>query len=145
MMYTEKKVESLLRQNGYKVTPQRRVILNAISGISEHLTPAEIHRRVKRADPDIGLVTVYRTLEILAGLGLVCEMHLGGGCRSYLMRRPVEHHHHLVCSECGMVVDFTDCNLSALENRLTRDEGFEIDGHILEFVGRCRQCRRRAK
>jgi Fur family ferric uptake transcriptional regulator len=86
------------------------------------------------------LVTIYRTLEILAELELVCEVHVGGNCRSYLLRRPREHHHHLVCSQCGTVVDFTDCDLSGLEDRISKDNGFTIEGHILEFIGRCREC-----
>ena len=142
-MYTEKKIEDRLRQRGFKITPQRRVILKAIAGVSEHMTPAEIYERVCRDDPGIGLVTVYRTLEILAGLGLLCEMHAGGNCRSYLMRRPDEHHHHLICSDCGTVVDFINCDLGSLENRLSQDNNFEINGHILEFIGRCRECRSR--
>ena len=144
-MYTEKKIENRLRQRGFKITSQRRVIFKAIAGVSEHMTPAEIYERVCQDEPGIGLVTVYRTLEILAELGLLCEMHVGGNCRSYLMRRPVEHHHHLVCSECGTVIDFTDCDLSGLEDKLSKDTHFEIDGHILEFIGRCRGCSNRAE
>ena len=143
-MYTEKNMENLLRQHGYKITSARRKILAAITRVHEHMTPAEIYARIRRDDPNIGLVTVYRTLEILTELGLICEMHVGGNCRSYLMRRPAEHHHHLVCSECGTVIDFTDCDLSGLESRLSKDKGFEIEGHILEFIGRCRGCSRQA-
>jgi Fur family ferric uptake transcriptional regulator len=141
MVYTEKKIEGELRQRGYKITPQRRAIINAIIHRHEHLTPAAIHERVCREYPDIGLVTVYRTLEVLAELGLICEIHAGGNCRSYLMRRPSEHHHHLVCSDCGKVIDFTDCDLGELEHRLSRETSFKISGHLLEFLGQCRKCR----
>ncbi|HUT67778.1 MAG TPA: Fur family transcriptional regulator [Dehalococcoidales bacterium] len=141
MVYTEKKIESVLRQGGYKLTPQRRTIISAIVGTHEHLTPAEIHERVCREHPGIGLVTIYRTIEILAELGFICEMHAGGNCRSYLMRRPSEHHHHLICSECGTVIDFTDCDLGELERRLSRETSFKINGHLLEFLGQCRKCR----
>ena len=144
-MYTEKKIENRLRQCGFKITPQRRIILKAITGVSEHMTPAEIYEKVCQDNPGIGLVTVYRTLEIFAELGLLCEMHVGGNCRSYLMRRPDEHHHHLICSDCGTVVDFISCDLGSLENRLSQDNNFKIDGHILEFIGVCRECRRRAE
>ena len=61
------------------------------------------------------------------------------------MRRPDEHHHHLICSDCGTVIDFIDCDLGGLESRLSQDNHFEIDGHILEFIGRCRECRYRAE
>ncbi len=144
MVYTEKKIESTLRQGGYKITPQRRTIINAIIHSHEHLTPAEIYGQIQREHPGIGLVTIYRTLEVLAKLNLICEMHAGVNCRSYLMRRPVEHHHHLICSDCGTVVDFTDCDLGELERRLARENGFKINGHLLEFMGQCRKCLKKA-
>jgi len=58
------------------------------------------------------------------------------------MRRPSEHHHHLICSDCGAVVDFANCDLGELEQRLSLKTGFEIEGHLLEFLGRCQNCRR---
>ena len=140
MRYTEKKVAGILRQRGFRITQQRRSILGAITHSHEHLTPAAIHERVCREHPGIGLVTIYRTLEILTRLGLICEMHVGGSCRSYLMRRPSEHHHHLICSDCGKVIDFTECDLSELEQRLSKETGFKIKGHLLEFLGQCWHC-----
>lgn len=140
MVYTEKKIEGALRQHGYKITAQRRSILRSIVKSHEHLTPLAIYERVRRENPGIGLVTIYRTLEILAELGLICEMHAGGSCRSYLMRRPSEHHHHLICSGCGTVIDFTDCNLDKLERRLSRENNFTINCHLLEFLGQCHDC-----
>jgi Fur family ferric uptake transcriptional regulator len=142
MRLTEKKIASMLRQRGYKVTPQRRAVLNVIAHSHDHLTPAEIHERVHQEHPNIGLVTIYRTLGILAELELICEVHAGGSCRSYLLRRPSEHHHHLICSQCGAVVDFTNCDLGELEQRLSRETGFEIESHLLEFLGRCPNCQR---
>ena len=135
-------LSSALKQNGYKLTPQRRAVLKVLSSTEEHLTPAEIYERVRQEKHGIGLVTVYRVLQILTGLGLICEVHAGGNCRRYLVRRQPEHHHHLVCSSCGAVVDFTDCDLSGLEKRLARETGFEIGDHLLEFIGRCRSCQR---
>ena len=140
MLSIEQRIEKELRSGRYKLTPQRRRIIRAITGVREHMTPSEIHEKVSRDDPSIGLVTVYRTLEILAEIGLICEVHVGGNCRSYLLRRPKEHHHHLVCSECGTVVDFTDCDLGGLEEKISKDNQFTIDGHILEFIGRCKEC-----
>ncbi len=142
MVITKKRIENELRQHGYKVTPQRRTIIGAIIRSREHLTPAAIHQRVHREDSGIGLVTIYRTLQMLTELGLICEMHAGGSCRSYLMRSPSEHHHHLICSDCGMVIDFTDCELGGLEKRLSRETKFQISGHLLEFLGQCRKCRK---
>jgi Fur family ferric uptake transcriptional regulator len=142
MVYTEKRIETELRKRGFKITPQRRTIIGAIIHSHEHLTPAAIHERVRQEHPGIGLVTIYRTIEMLAELGLICETHAGGSCRSYLMRRPSEHHHHLICSDCGKVIDFTACDLGGLERRLSEETRFKISGHLLEFLGQCRQCRR---
>jgi Fur family ferric uptake transcriptional regulator len=144
MKLTEKRITAILKQHGYKLTAQRRAVLNAIAASHDHLTPAAIHDRVRQEHPGVGLVTVYRTLDILTDLGLICEVHSGGNCRSYLMRRPQEHHHHLICSECGTVADFTDCDLSELAHRLSRETGFEIEEHLLEFSGRCQNCRNKA-
>jgi Fur family ferric uptake transcriptional regulator len=142
MIYTEKKIESILRQRGFKITRQRRAILNAVSQSREHLTPAAIYESVRQEHHGIGLVTIYRTLEMLTRLGLICEVHAGGNCRSYLIRRPSGHHHHLICSDCGTVIDFSDCDLGKLEQKLARETGFKINGHLLEFLGQCRNCRR---
>ena len=141
VMLTGKRLESTLRQHGYRVTPQRRAVLNVIAINRDHLAPADIYERVRRERPGIGLVTIYRTLDMLDKLGLICEVHSAGSCRSYVLRRPSEHHHHLVCSYCGTVADFTDCDLTELEQRLCRETGFEIEGHLLEFSGCCRNCR----
>jgi Fur family ferric uptake transcriptional regulator len=140
MVYTEKRIEQALHKHGYKVTTQRRVIIGAIIDSHEHLTPAALHEKVLREDNSIGLVTIYRTIEILAELGFICEMHAGGSCRSYLMRRPAEHHHHLICSDCGKVIDFIDCDLEKLEHRLAKENKFKISSHLLEFLGQCRKC-----
>ena len=144
MKLTEKRITAILRQHGYKLTPQRRAVLNVIALSHEHLAPAAIYERVQQEHPGIGLVTIYRTLEILAKLGLICEVHAGGNCRSYLMRRPSEHHHHLICADCGVVTDFTYCDLTELEQKLFKDTGFKVKGHLLEFLGQCQSCRRRA-
>ena len=142
MILTARKIATILRQQGYKLTPQRRAVLDAIALSSDHLTPADIYDKVRHEHPGIGLVTIYRTLDILDKLGLICEVHSGGNCRSYLMRRPSEHHHHLICSNCGIVADFTNCDLGELAQRLSRETGFKIESHLLEFAGRCQNCQR---
>lgn len=138
----ENRINNTFRQHGYKLTPQRRAVIASISRSREHMTPAEIHERLQTEHPGIGLVTVYRTLEILDELGLICETRAGGNCRSYMVRSEAAHHHHLICSECGRVTDFTDCELGELEKRLTAKTRYVITGHLLEFTGMCRDCQR---
>ena len=142
MRFTERKIVATLRQYGHKLTPQRRAVIRTIASSQGHLTPTAIYGKLHKEHPNVGFVTVYRTLEILDKLGLICEVHAGGACRSYLARRPSEHHHHLICSDCGAVVDFTDCDLGELEQRLSQETGFEIKSHLLEFLGRCRNCQK---
>ena len=137
---TGKEIAAALKRRGYKLTHQRRAIIDVLSGSGEHLTPADIHNRLKKEHPEIGLVTVYRTLELLQESGLLCEVHIGDSCRSYLNKKADEHHHHLVCSSCGKVVDFTGCELDELQKRLSVETGFKIEKHLLEFMGCCSKC-----
>ncbi|MFC1943105.1 Fur family transcriptional regulator [Chloroflexota bacterium] len=141
MRLTERKVVASLRQYGYKLTPQRRAVIRAITSSQDHLTPATIYNKVHQDHPNIGLVTIYRTLEILGQLELICELHAGGICRSYTISTP-QRHHHLICSHCGIVIDFTRHNLSELEQSLYKESGFRIDGYLLEFFGLCQACQK---
>lgn len=141
MRLTANKIAGILREHGYKLTPQRRALLHVIASQHDHLSPDEIYEKTKQQYPGIGRVTIYRTLELLNKLSLVCRVHSSNGCHDYMMRRPTEHHHHLVCSDCGRAVDFTDCDLGDLEQRLSAKTGFEIEGHLLEIYGKCDRCR----
>ena len=143
MRLTERKVAATLREYGYKLTPQRRAVIRTIISSQDHLTPAALHEKVHQDYPDIGLVTVYRTLEILARLGLICELHAGDSCRSYTISA-LGHHHHLICSSCGTVVDFPGLELGEVEQSLSQETGFRIDGHLLEFTGLCQACQKEA-
>jgi len=136
---TEKGLVSVLRRHGYRLTPQRRQVIRAIAASHDHFTPAAIHEKASRGSAGIGLVTVYRTLEVLAELELICRLHAGGNCPSYTIGAPRDHH-HLICSGCSRVVDFTAGELAGLETKLARESGFRIDGCLLEFTGLCQAC-----
>jgi Fur family transcriptional regulator, ferric uptake regulator len=139
MNLTNKKILTLLKEKGFKLTSQRKVVLEAIMTSHERFTSDDVYDLIHKKHPKIGLVTIYRTLNILTESGLICEVHTGKR-RSYIIRRPTEHHHHLVCTQCGMVVDFAGCDLSNLEARLSNETGFKIEGHLLEFSGYCLNC-----
>ena len=139
MRLTARKVVAALRRHGYRITPQRRAVIQAITSSQDHLTPASIYKKARQDHPNIGLVTIYRTLEILAKLELICELHAGGICHSYTISTP-QHHHHLICSNCGIVIDFTSHALSELERKLSRQRGFKMESHLLEFLGLCPAC-----
>jgi Fur family ferric uptake transcriptional regulator len=130
-----------LKLNGYKATPQRRVILDAVNAIETHFTPQELYAKLLIHHPAIGLVTVYRTLKLLSHLGLVCEIESPRQAHRYA-RCSSEHHHHLVCDGCSKVVNFNHCQLEKLSRELACETGFSISGHHLEFTGLCAECQK---
>lgn len=131
-----------LRRSRHKLTRPRRAVLEVIAEAEEHLTPAEVHCRAQRKHPQLGLTTVYRTLDLLVELGCVRRVHDGNGCNSYVAAgRP--HGHSLLCSCCGQTQEFTDCDLGTLVATLQERTGYEIDDHILQLIGRCPACRAR--
>ena len=128
-----------LSENGYKLTKQRIAVMKVIASNNEHLNPDEVYEMAKAYCPRIGLTTVYRTLEILDRLGIIRRVHMDDGCHGYA---PVSegHHHHLVCTMCGRVVEFEGGDLSNLLEEVTCRTGFEIKEHWLEFFGICPLC-----
>jgi Fur family ferric uptake transcriptional regulator len=137
---TERGIVIALRRHGYRLTPQRRQVVRAIAASHDYFTPATVHEKASRDTVGIGLATVYRTLEVLAELGLICHLHAGGHCPSYTVGAASRDHHHLICSGCGRVEDFATGDLAAVESRLARDSGFRIEGRLLEFTGLCQTC-----
>ena len=120
-----------IRGGGYKATPQRLAVLAAIAA-EQHQSLEGIRARC----PEVGMVTVYRTLDLFSELGLVRRLDLGDGPR-YEMAE--DHHHHLICEECGSVTEFEQCPLDPL--RLPRVGGdFEVRAHSLEVYGTCSDC-----
>jgi Fur family ferric uptake transcriptional regulator len=131
-----------LQQQGVKMTRSRMAVLNVLAATSEHLKVAEVHRRARRLEVGIGLASVYRTMDLLARLRLVKHVHVEHRHRHYARMRE-EHGHHLVCNGCGLVVEFSDCRLDRLTRSLARRTKFRIEGHCMDFFGRCQDCHRK--
>ena len=142
MKITETKVKTALRQHGYKLTRQRLSVIEAAISSKDGLTPADLYNKLHKDYPNIGLVTVYRTLGLLDELGLLCKLHTGGDCHACTIGAP-ERHHHLICSGCGKVIDFSCRSMAELEKNLAKETGFAIKDHLLEFTGYCRNCKAR--
>jgi Fur family ferric uptake transcriptional regulator len=128
-----------LRARGYKLTAPRRAVLDVVAGMCESLTPAEIYQRARRRYSWLGLVTVYRTLDILMEAGILRRIHLEDGCHRYALAQAA-HSHHLICSKCNQVIEFEGCDLDGLLKSVARKTGFRIEGHWLEVFGRCPKC-----
>ncbi|MBX3015469.1 MAG: transcriptional repressor [Caldilineaceae bacterium] len=129
-----------LREAGYKITPPRLAVLEVIEQEGEHLDPAQILRRAQSIHPAIGRATVYRTLELLTQLNIVRPIYVGEHGPTYI--RAEGGHHHLVCSTCGIVVDFDQCVAGEMTRELTDRFGFQIQSHLLEFYGICADCQK---
>lgn len=132
-----------LRDNGYKLTPQRRAVLDIIiENEGKHLSTEEIYELVKKDCPEIGLATVYRTLQMLDDMGLIFKMNLDDGKNRYEIAHQEEdhHHHHLICTNCGSVIEVEGDLLEVLEKEIERKYNFKITNHILKFFGYCSKC-----
>ena len=129
-----------LRSYGFRVTPQRVAILKALEDTGGHFTPQELYHRLRSRGAKVGVVTVYRSLAVLARAGLVCEVEINDGARHYTRRSPEKHHHHLVCVKCGHVVGFKNCAMRGLEKKLAAETGFLVQRHRLELFGLCPGC-----
>ena len=131
--------DDTLRASGYRVTPQRQLVLEAVTRL-EHATPEEIYTDVRHTARGVNVSTVYRTLELLEQVGLVTHTHLGHGAPRYHLAAEAQHV-HLVCRECERVTQLDPAAVSSLVTALDAEQGFETDvGHLTVF-GRCASCR----
>jgi len=140
-----------IRSQGFKLTLPRQLILDMLNKTKHHLSADEIYIFLRRRYPQIGLTTVYRTLEMLVRLGLINKFDFGDGRFRYELKGKEEHHHHLICKECGKVIDYRDfideeTNLvKKIEQRLSEKYGFKIESHQLRFYGICKDCKERRR
>ena len=131
-------LHATLKAKGYRLTPQRQLVLDAVAALG-HGTPDEICAEVQRTAPGVNLSTVYRTLELLEELGLVTHAHLGHGAPTYHAADGGAHL-HLVCRDCGVVIE-TEVELAdPLVVRLAEQHGFQTDVAHFAIYGRCREC-----
>ncbi|MBB5106562.1 Fur family transcriptional regulator [Streptomyces spectabilis] len=130
--------KSDLRQRGYRLTPQRQLVLEAVDKL-EHATPDDILCEVRRTASGVNISTVYRTLELLEELGLVSHAHLGHGAPTYHLAD--RHHHiHLVCRDCTAVIE-ADVEVAAdFTAKLRATFGFDTDMKHFAIFGRCGTC-----
>ena len=134
-----------LKQEGYRLTPQRVMILSAIASSKGHMTAEEIHEKVKKTYPYIDIATVYRTLQLLKRQRLVVELDLGSGSSQYELMKE-EKHHHMVCRECRRTIDIDHLRfLEPVRKALLKEFDFEADLDHFAIFGLCRDCRANSK
>ncbi len=138
------KLRDKLKEKGYKLTPQRRATLNTIiENKGKHLSTEEIYDRVKNKCPEIGLATVYRTLQLLDELGVISKINFDDGCARYELNTHEEdhQHHHLICLKCGKVIEVEMDLMETLEEEIEKNYDFEISDHRVKFFGHCSKCK----
>ena len=138
------------RGYGYRLTLPREAILEVLTKAKEHLSAEDIYIIVHENHPEVGLTTVYRTLGLLVDMGVVFKFDFGDGKLRYeLAEGPegCEHHHHLVCTSCNRVINYTDFIdeevelLKRTEQGLSKKYSFDIKNHLIQFYGLCERCR----
>jgi Fur family transcriptional regulator, ferric uptake regulator len=127
-----------LRERGGRLTAPRRAIIAALLESKHHVTAETLADEVQRAHPEIHLATIYRTLDTLTDLGVINHVHLGHGPAVYHLVD--DAHHHLVCDQCGTIVELPPDVFDSLGVRLEREYGFRLDAHHFALGGRCRSC-----
>ena len=142
-MATHRGVVEALRQAGYRLTPQRMMVLQAITEGKGHLTAEAIHQRAIKIYPYLDIATVYRILQLLKRLHLVTEIDLGGESARYEVAE-ADKHHHMVCRACGRTFDLSPSYLDEFRSRLVSEFGFEPDLEHFAIGGLCARCARAA-
>ena len=132
-----------LKEEGFKLTHQRRNIVEVLlNAHGKHMSSEEIYDVVKRGCPEIGLATVYRTLQVLDKLGYTNKLNLDDGCVRYelTLDKNSHNHHHLVCKNCSKIIEVEEDLLDQLEDVIKEKYGFDVENHDVKFNGYCREC-----
>jgi len=134
--------ERRLRAASRRITPQRRLILDTLSQAGGHLDAGEIYERARLHDPRLSLSTVYRTLAALKASGAVRELHLDQEHHHYELDND-DRHSHLVCLECGRVIEVDGEPFAQVAQVVGQAHGFDVAAAQVELTGRCAECRQR--
>lgn len=136
-------LKTRLKEEGFKLTPQRRCIVETLmNSKGKHMSSEEIYDEVKVDCPEIGLATVYRTLQMLDKIGFTTKLNLDDGCVRYELNtdQNAHNHHHLVCKKCSKIIEVEEDLLDILEEKIENSYRFKIDNHDVKFYGICSDC-----
>lgn len=128
-----------LQAHGWRITPQRRAVLEALDGEHVHLSAEQVHAAARRVVPEVSLATVYNTLNELVGMGEISEIHLADGTARYDPKTGPDHH-HLLCDRCGLTFDVEPSGVEGLSLPRAQRYGMTVDSVEVVFRGRCSNC-----
>lgn len=139
---TQRRTERMmaaLDAEGFRLTAPRLAVVQVLAEGHQHLSHAEILERAREKYPDISRATVYRTLELLAELGIVHTTFMGDANQRFIV--PIGgHHHHLICNRCGNVTDLNECHFGTALSTVSQQTGFAVESHLVELYGLCADC-----
>ena len=128
-----------LAARGFRLTRQRRAVLDAVAEASSSVSPVQVFDAARERCPELGLTTVYRTLELLSEVGALRRVHGPDHCEAFVPSGAA-HGHTVVCSRCGQAMEFTECDMQAVVDAAARQTGFRITEHFLQLSGECPAC-----
>ena len=134
-------LEEYISENNLKITKQRRIVLKVFLESKDHLSVEELYNKVLKTEPKIGLATVYRTLALLTKSGLALEMDFGDGQKRYESSYRSVHHDHMVCTECGKILEFNHPLIEKYQEEVAKQKNFKITSHKLDLFGLCQDCK----
>ena len=129
-----------VRDAGYKLTNARLTVLAVLEQADGHITSTELLDRVNELDPGIGRASVFRTLDLFTQLNLIRPTYIDSSVTPTYVLMPGGHHHHIICTNCNRVIEFEDCGLEELRQKLEQRYHVHLSGHLLEFYGLCDDC-----
>lgn len=134
-----------IQESGLRRTAQRDLILEIFLRTEEHLSSEDLYWLVQKEDPSVGHTTVYRTLKLLTEAGLAREVRFGDGKTYYEHHYDHEHHDHMICTECGKVIEFFSAEIEELQDEMADKFGFKPTHHSLRLWGICAECQAQAE
>jgi Fur family ferric uptake transcriptional regulator len=134
-----------LKKNGKLYSKQREQILDIFLKTEQHPTINDLYDLVKKKYPQIGLATVYRTMEVISDAGLASKVGFGDGIKHYEHKYKHQHHYHLICLKCGKVIEVTSNRLEETKRQLAKKHDFTITRATMRLFGICKTCKRKEK
>ncbi|MFL5318017.1 MAG: Fur family transcriptional regulator [Myxococcaceae bacterium] len=131
-----------MSQHGLKSTRQRSLIIDTFFETGGHLSVEELWSKVRTTDTRVSVATVYRTMKLLSDSGLVHSRNFGDGQTRYEVAVGRHHHDHLICTNCGTIVEFENDRIEAMQDAVARKHGFKVTSHKMELYGLCQKCQR---
>lgn len=133
--------KKILKESGLKYTRQREIVLNILYHSDMHFTPESLYMEIKRKEPNlnVGIATVYRTLNLLEDSQMVTSLSFGAAGKKFeLANKP--HHDHLICKNCGKIVEFENSIVERQQALIAKEHKFKLTGHLMQLYGICETC-----